>query len=90
MAWSSADAVLVSADIRTPLARLKPEAHFGGEWRITAPLAVRLGLDNWRVTGGVGLRMLLGTGGAEAVADYAFVTAERYEDHNRLTLMVRF
>lgn len=90
VAWGPHPKWLVSVEGASPLARLRVVAGAGVEWRYADFLALRGGLDDGRVTGGVGFRMALGSGQSFAFADYAFVTGSTYEDRNRLTLGVTF
>jgi len=89
LAWSYAGVLLLSAEGRSPLNRLGAVFSLGAEWRYADVLAIRIGCDDWMMTGGAGFRMPVGGFGA-VCADYAFVTGDRNEDRNRLTITVVF
>jgi len=88
-AWEPGKACLFSAQIGSPLGKADIGVSMGAEWRMADFLMFRAGMQDWRMTGGVGFGMPL-PGGARASADYAFVTGSQFEDRNRLTLAVQF
>jgi len=89
LSWSYADAVILSVEGRSPVDRLDSVISLGAEWRYAGIMAFRIGCDDWRLTGGAGFRMPVGESGA-VCADYAFVTGDKHEDRNRLTITVIF
>jgi hypothetical protein len=89
LSWSYADVGLLSVEGRSPVDRLDSVISLGAEWRYAGIMAFRIGCDDWRLTGGAGFRMPVGESGA-VCADYAFVTGDKHEDRNRLTITVIF
>ncbi len=90
VAWQSWFAWLFSAEVRSFLQRADIVTAFGSEWRFADFLIFRVGMEDFRMTGGAGFRMPLGGAATYVSADYAFVTGSRFEDRNRLTITVGF
>ena len=90
VSWEPSPAWLFSVETGSAITDADFYFDMGAEWRLADFLVLRAGMQDRRMTGGVGISMPLSIGKARASADYSFVTGSKYEDRNRLTIAVAF